>query len=196
MGGQMQWRDRHGPGPRPMSSLPREMASPRGACPWAENPQDTAGGGCATWRLRRVGVPSTSRRAGFLGLAAAKPRGVCLWGNKANRQPVVQTKPIGIGRAGKTIPKALGLEAATRHWGQVRQTKPIGWQRDLACRTNKANGREGNRRSRQTNPIEGSPLFKQSQLPPDGSSRSWLSWTPASAGVTIGAGTAGTNEAN
>jgi len=29
--------------------------------------------------------------------------------------PVVQTKPIGLDRAGKTIPKALGLEAATRH---------------------------------------------------------------------------------
>ena len=39
--------------------------------------------------------------------------------------PVVQTKPICFGQARKTIPKAGGLEAATRHWRQVRQTKPI-----------------------------------------------------------------------
>ena len=166
----------------------REKWRPRaGPAAWAGNPQDAAGGGCATRRLRRFCVPSTLRRAGCLRLASAKPRGVC--------PPGKQSQLVG------------RLLYKQSQWPQ------------------------GNRRSRQTNPIGGSPLYKQdacdksqnsgvraafrgqyrrlfravatfvgrvkqSQFRPDGSTRSRLSWTPASAGATTGAGTGGTNEAN
>jgi len=73
----------------------------------------------------------------------------------ALRRSVVQTNPVGPRRAGKTIAKAGGLDAATRHTAQTCKTKPIsggtGGTRALykqtqflpLCRSSNRRSREG-----------------------------------------------------
>jgi hypothetical protein len=100
----------------------RKKWHPRaGPAPSVGKAQDTAGGGCATWRLRRFCAPS------------AKPRGVCPGETKPIRgATVVQTKPIGRQRdpavvqtkpmAGRGPPVAPNKP--NQPWPAV-QTKPI-----------------------------------------------------------------------
>lgn len=165
MGGQTQWRDRHGPGPQPTSSLPKEMASPRGACRLGGEPPRHSRGRLCCMASAPFGRPFDFAQGRLLGPCGgetawrmpsgeAKPTGPGrspVASNKANRQPVVPTKSM----AGR---------------GTARRAK----------RTQSASVRCTNK-----------PNYTRTEVQGRG-----VSGPPASAGVTVGAGTACTNEAN
>jgi hypothetical protein len=75
-------------------------------------------GGCRMGRGRRGG----GRRANCV---KQTQFGLAWAGRRASTGETCKTNPIGPRQAGKTIAKAGGLDAATRHTGQTCKTKPI-----------------------------------------------------------------------